>query len=251
MDRTAARRDRMVTEQLAARGVDDPAVLAAMTAVPREAFVPEPLGEFAYEDTALPIPEGQTISQPYIVAVMAEALELGPDDRVLDVGTGSGYAAAVLSRIADRVFTIERHAELARSAGQAFGRLGYHNITRTVGDGSLGWSEHAPFDAIMVAAGGPEVPPALIEQLAPGGRLVIPVGDDARGQTLLRVRKDADGRVRRESLGEVRFVPLVGEQGWAEDDDRVGQSDSTRRWGRAIRTPARSISALVISARIR
>jgi protein-L-isoaspartate(D-aspartate) O-methyltransferase len=170
------RRRHMVAGQLASRGIRDPAILDAMSEVPREEFVPRDLVEFAYEDAPLPIDESQTISQPYIVARMIQALELGPGDRVLEVGAGSGYAAAVLSRIAAEVFTIERHKSLADSAGERCRRLGYDNVHVRHGDGSLGWPEEAPFDAIVVAAGGPDVPRPLKEQLAPGGRLVIPVG---------------------------------------------------------------------------
>src|ERR1700704_1983229 len=162
----------MIDRQLKARGIHDAAVLRAMAEVPREEFVPHELVEFAYEDTPLPIDEHQTISQPYIVALMLEALELKSSDKVLDVGTGSGYAAAVASRIAAEVYGIERHATLARAAAERCRRLGYTNVHIRQGDGSLGWPEHAPFDAIMVAAGGPEIPTSLKQQLAIGGRLV-------------------------------------------------------------------------------
>lgn len=203
----------MVERQIAGRGVRSRDVLDAMLTVPREVFVPGHLAEFAYEDSALPIEEEQTISQPYIVALMAEALEVGPGDRVLEVGAGSGYAAAVLSRIVGEVFAIERHQALAERARERMQRLGYTNVHIVHGDGTLGWPEHAPYDAIAVAAGGPDVPPALQSQLAPGGRLVIPIGTDPRLQELVRVRRTPDG-FRRESLGAVRFVPLVGAQGW-------------------------------------
>ncbi|MFL6291899.1 MAG: protein-L-isoaspartate(D-aspartate) O-methyltransferase, partial [Thermoanaerobaculia bacterium] len=207
------RRD-MVQRQIAGRGVRDRRVLDGLLAVPREAFVPERLHEFAYDDTALPIEEQQTISQPYIVALMAEALEIGPDDRVLEVGAGSGYAAAVLSRIAREVYAIERHRALAELARERMQRLGYTNVHIVHGDGTLGWPEHAPYDAIAVAAGGPDVPPALRSQLASGGRLVIPIGTDPRLQELVRVRRTGPDEFKRESLGAVRFVPLVGAQGW-------------------------------------
>ncbi len=213
----AARRRAMVAQQLARRGLTDPRVLEAMRTVPREAFISERLAEFAYEDTPLPIEEGQTISQPYIVAAMAEALELRPEDRVLEIGAGSGYAAAVLSRLAREVYAIERHPALARLAAERCRRLGYDNVHVREGDGTLGWPEHAPYDAIVVAAGGPEAPPALLEQLAIGGRLVIPIGEDPRLQDLVRVRRRADG-FERDELGAVRFVPLVGAQGWSEDE---------------------------------
>jgi protein-L-isoaspartate(D-aspartate) O-methyltransferase len=209
-----SRRKEMVDRQIAARGVRDRRVLEALRTVPREVFVPERLHEFAYEDTALPIEEEQTISQPYVVALMAEALEIGPGDRVLEVGAGSGYAAAVLSRVAGEVYAIERHRALAELAQERMRRLGYSNVHIVHGDGTLGWPEHAPYDAIAVAAGGPDVPPALQNQLAVGGRLVIPIGTDPRLQELVRVRRVAPDRFRRESLGAVRFVPLVGAQGW-------------------------------------
>jgi protein-L-isoaspartate(D-aspartate) O-methyltransferase len=212
----AALRDEMVRRQIAARGVRDRRVLEAMRAVPREAFVPERLAELAYDDTPLPIGEEQTISQPYVVALMAEALELGLADKVLEIGAGSGYAAAVLSRIAGEVWAVERHETLARQARERMQRLGYTNVHIIHGDGTLGWSEHAPYDGIVVAAGGPEVPPALLEQLAVSGRLVIPIGPDPRTQNLIRVRRREDGSCAREDLGAVRFVPLIGAQGWQE-----------------------------------
>src|ERR1043166_1798390 len=174
MDQTQAR-NRMVEAQIARRGVRDPAVLAAMRSVPREAFISPGFEEFAYEDSALPIAEGQTISQPYIVAAMAAAAELEKTDKVLEVGAGSGYAAAVISRIADKVFAIERHAALADAARERMRALGYRNVELKTGDGSRGWPEQAPFDAILVSAGGPKIPDALKTQLAIGGRLVIPV----------------------------------------------------------------------------
>ena len=209
----------MVERQIAARGVKDARVLDAMGQVPRERFVSAEVADLAYEDRPLPIPEGQTISQPYIVALMLEAADLEPADRVLEVGTGSGYAAAVMSRIADEVYTIERHEPLADLARRRFADLRYDNIDVLVGDGTLGWREHAPYDAIVVAAGGPDVvPPALKEQLAPGGVLVIPKGATLQGQDLVRIRRSADGTsFEEESLGAVRFVPLVGKAGWGED----------------------------------
>lgn len=210
-------REEMVRRQIAARGVRDRQVLEAMRTVPREVFVPERLAEFAYDDTPLPIGEEQTISQPYVVALMAEALELGPADKVLEIGAGSGYAAAVLSRIAREVRAVERHEVLARRARERMERLGYSNVHIMHGDGTLGWPEHAPYDAIVVAAGGPEVPRALLDQLAEGGRLVIPIGPDPRTQSLVRIRRRADGSCAREDLGAVRFVPLIGAQGWREE----------------------------------
>ena len=206
-----------------ARGVHDPAVLDALRTVPREAFLPEHLAEFAYEDTPLPIEEGQTISQPFIVAAMAEALELGAHDRVLEIGTGSGYAAAVLGEIAEEVYTIERHRPLADQAERRLRELDYRNVHVLCGDGTLGWPEHAPFDAILVSAGGPEVPRVLVEQLAPGGRIVIPVGPDLRDQRLLRVTKASDGTTNIEDLGGVRFVPLIGAGGFAEGAEAPSQ----------------------------
>ncbi len=222
------KREQMVRDQIAGRGVRDSAVLEAMRAVPREAFLPPELEEFAYHDTPLPIAEGQTISQPYIVALMTEALQLRPGDRVLEIGTGSGYAAAILGRVASEVYTIERHEELAAVATRRLRELGFHNVRVRHGDGTLGWPEHAPFDAIVVTAGGPKVPRALLEQLAVGGRLVIPVGEEKDLQTLLRVMRTPDGRLVEEDLGGVRFVPLIGAEGWqAEREPRPRSQPST------------------------
>ena len=206
----------MVEHHLRARGIRAPRVLAAMGAVPREAFLPPELAEHAYEDRPLPIEAGQTISQPYIVALMAQALDLERDETVLEIGTGSGYAAAVIGQIARRVYTIERHAELAELARGRLVALGYANVDVQCGDGTLGWTEHAPFDAIVVAAGGPDLPRALLDQLALGGRLVMPVGTD-RAQQLVRVTRVSATEYRREDLGGVLFVPLIGAQGWADD----------------------------------
>lgn len=214
MDFEAQRRD-MVRLQLRGRRIRDAGVLAAFERVPREAFIPESLHEFAYEDSPLPIAEGQTISQPYIVALTAEALGLKGDERVLEIGTGSGYAAAILSRMARDVYTVERHVALARSADEAIARLGYRNVHVRCADGTKGWSEHAPYDAIAVAAGGPEVPETLLEQLAIGGRLVMPVGSESE-QVLMRVTRDGPAAFSSEKLTEVRFVPLIGEHGWSE-----------------------------------
>ena len=214
-DRHARDRAIMVTRHLAARGIGDPLVLAAMGAVPREAFVPEHLADFAYEDSALPIEAGQTISQPYIVARMIELLELKPTDKVLEVGAGSGYAAAVLSRIASKVYAIERHEVLADQARARIKRLGYTNAEIIHADGTMGWPDQAPFDAILVSAGGPKVPEALKLQLTIGGRLVIPVGRGAH-QTLLLVRRIDDDEFEEEDHGAVTFVPLIGAEGWAE-----------------------------------
>jgi protein-L-isoaspartate(D-aspartate) O-methyltransferase len=207
-------RQRMVHEQIAARGITDPAVLRAMETVPREEFVPDDLREFAYRDGPLPIGEEQTISQPYIVALMTDLLELGPDDQVLEIGTGSGYSAAVLSRIAAEVYTVERHKSLAAEARERFRRLHYDNIHVSHGNGTLGWPEYAPYDAIVVTAGGPEVPRPLLNQLAVGGRLVIPVGPALQVQNLILLLREDEHNYRRENLGGVRFVPLIGEAGW-------------------------------------
>jgi protein-L-isoaspartate(D-aspartate) O-methyltransferase len=210
------RRERMVQRQIAARGIETPAVLEAMRSVRREAFIPEELAEFAYDDTPLPIEEGQTISQPFIVAAMVDALQLEPADRVLEIGTGSGYAAAVLGHIAREVYTIERLRLLADEAAHRLSKIGYGNVHVLCADGTLGWPEHAPFDAILVSAGGPEVPKTLLDQLASGGRMVIPVGAELRDQRLLRVTKRPDGTTDTEDLGGVRFVPLIGAGGFAE-----------------------------------
>ena len=207
-------REIMLSRDLAGRGIYDPKVLAAMRLVPREEFVPAELKDQAYGDYPLPIEEGQTISQPYIVAYMAECLELSPADRVLEIGTGSGYSAAVLSRIAAQVYTVERFASLALSAREHLRRLGYENISIFVADGTLGWPGMAPYDAIIVTAGAPRVPKPLLEQLAVGGRLVLPVGPDRLGQTLMRVRRKDVNEYREERLLAVQFVPLVGAEGW-------------------------------------
>lgn len=222
-------REHMVQRHLAARGIREPRVLEAFRAVPREAFLPPELHEFAYEDAPLPIEQGQTISQPYIVALMTAALELRPGDRVLEVGTGSGYAAAILARIAGRVDSIERHEELARLAARRLQQLGFANVSVHHGDGSLGWPEHAPYDAIAVAAAGPRVPRLLLAQLAPGGRLVMPVGEGRELQSLVRITRKPDGSFTREELADVRFVPLVGAQGF---------EDSPSWNGHAARSPS-------------
>ncbi len=206
-------RRRMVRRHLKERGISDPRVIEAMASVPRERFVAPELRSRAYADGPLPIGEGQTISQPYVVAFMAEAAELGGGDSVLEIGTGSGYAAAVLSRVADTVHTVERHAALAETARERLRALGYANVRVRHGDGTLGWREHAPYDAIVVSAGGRRVPAPLREQLADEGRLVMPVGWGWRGQSLVRERRTRSGRFTREKLGRVRFVPLIGEAG--------------------------------------
>lgn len=223
MNTLLQQKEEMVERQLRSRGIKDERVLTAMEEVPRERFIKKELVEFAYRDAPLPIEEEQTISQPYVVALMAEALRLGPGERVLDVGTGSGYAAAVLSRVADEVYTVERHKVLAETASKRFDELGYDNIYVLHGDGSQGWEEHAPFDAINVAAGGPDVPEPLTDQLAEGGTLIIPVGSDPRSQRLVRVKK-TDGKIQRKDLGRVQFVPLIGLSGW-----KKGNGDSDRK----------------------
>jgi protein-L-isoaspartate(D-aspartate) O-methyltransferase len=202
-------RRQMVAQQLVPRGIKDERVLAAMGEVPREAFVPARLADFAYDDGPLPIGDGQTISQPFIVAFMAEAATLRPDARVLEIGTGSGYAAAVLGRIARAVFRIERYASLAETARERLQLLGFDNVEVRHGDGIAGWPEAAPFEAILVAAGAGAVPTALKAQLALGGALVIPVGTGAWDQALLRLRRVADDRWEEEDLGAVAFVPLL------------------------------------------
>jgi protein-L-isoaspartate(D-aspartate) O-methyltransferase len=207
----------MIDYQLSARGLRDQAVLDAVNAVPREEFVPAELVEFAYTDSPLPIGAGQTISQPYIVALMVAALEIKTGERILEIGTGSGYAAAVIAELAGEVYTIERHQVLADIASKKLKELGYENIRVLCSDGTLGWPEFAPFDAIVVAAGGPEVPESLKQQLAIGGRLVIPVGSTLRMQKLLRVRRLGTDEYREEDLGDVRFVPLIGAAGWADE----------------------------------
>ena len=207
-------RDRMVAGQIAARGVEDPLVLEAMRAVPREDFLPADLAGYAYEDGPLPIGHGQTISQPYIVAVMTAAARVRPGDRVLEIGTGSGYGAAVLSKIAGEVYTVERIEGLADSARDRLAALGYGNVHVRCGDGTLGWAEHAPYDAIIVTAGGPSVPRALLDQLKPGGRLVMPLGSEPRAQRLIRRTRTGPETYTQDDLEWVAFVPLIGEQGW-------------------------------------
>jgi protein-L-isoaspartate(D-aspartate) O-methyltransferase len=215
-------RHAMVERQLVARGIRNEALLAAFRRVPREAFVPAEMRQYAYDDAPVPIGLGQTISQPYIVARMIEALELEPGARVLEVGTGSGYAAAILAEIADTVYTVERHEALANRARADLDQAGYRSVHVIHGDGTLGYAPGAPYDGIVVAAGGPAVPEPLERQLAANGRLVIPVGRSRRAQELIRVTRMSEGDFRREHLDLVRFVPLVGQAGWKAD------SDSTR-----------------------
>lgn len=202
-------RQRMVDRQLVRRGIADDRVLDAMRMVPREAFVPKYLARRAYDDCALPIEAEQSISQPYIVALMAEAAELKADDHVLEIGTGSGYAAAVLGRIAGQVHTIERYAVLAQTARARLAALGYGNIEVHCGDGMQGWPEAAPFDAILSAASGPGIPEAWKRQLAPGGRLVMPRGGMTSVQNLIKLKRTGEDEFAEENLGKVMFVPLV------------------------------------------
>jgi len=206
---------RMIDQQIRERGIDDPRVLAALEAVPREAFVPTSHRHDAHADRPLSIGLGQTISQPYIVALMTEALAIQPADRVLEIGTGSGYGAAVLGQLGERVYTVERWPELANVAARRLAGLGYANIEVRCGDGTLGWPEHAPYQAISVTAAGPQVPRPLLDQLAIGGRLVMPTGPFER-QRLLRVTRRSEDDYAIDDLGAVQFVPLVGERGWQE-----------------------------------
>jgi protein-L-isoaspartate(D-aspartate) O-methyltransferase len=207
-------RKSFIDRDLVARGIRDPRVLSAMNAAPREAFVPDDLLGHAYDDHPLPIGLGQTISQPYIVAWMCEALALTGRESVLEIGTGSGYGAAVLSLLARNVFTIERLPQLAEQARTRLIRLGVSNVEVRSGDGTLGWPERSPFGGIVVTAAGPELPRGLLEQLAVGGRLVMPLGDERR-QQLVRITRMRQTAFRREDLGPVQFVPLIGEHGWA------------------------------------
>jgi len=208
-------REKMVSTQIEARGIHDQRVLEAMRKVARHLFVGEALQDQAYGDFPLPIGEGQTISQPYIVAEMTQALELTKDDRVLEIGTGSGYQTAILAELAFRVYTIERVRELFITARKLLDQLGYHNVIAKCSDGTLGWPDESPFEGIIVTAGAPEVPEKLVQQLSIGGRMVIPVGDRF-SQTLLKIRRDEDG-VHTNDLGGCRFVKLIGEHGWKEE----------------------------------
>lgn len=210
------RRTRMVEEQLKARDIDNPRVLQAMQRVPRHLFVAPEQRPMAYDDRPLPIPEGQTISQPYIVALMTQLADPQPGDRALDVGTGSGYQAAVLAELVERVHGIEIHKSLADEARGRLERLGYDNVEVRHGDGYRGWPEHAPFDVIILAAAPPVVPPELVAQLAPGGRLVLPVGD-LGSQELVVIEKQADGSATRRRVIPVAFVPMTGEVQGSED----------------------------------
>jgi len=208
------KREEMVRSQIEARGIRDPLVLSAFRAVPRHLFVNEALRDQAYGDYPLPIGEQQTISQPYIVAEMTQALEIDRNDRVLEIGTGSGYQAAILAQIVFRVYTIERRRSLYMQARNLFDKLNYHNIVTKYADGTKGWKEESPFDAIVVTAGAPEVPEVLLDQLAEGGRLVVPVGNQ-HTQELIRICR-TKGKIQQTNLGGCRFVKLVGEHGWKE-----------------------------------
>lgn len=210
----------LLLDTLSRKGIKNKRVLKAMRAVPREAFVSPDLAEVAYEDRPLPIGDGQTISQPYIVALMTEAMQPKPGDTMLEIGSGSGYAAAVLSRIVKKVYTVERNPALAKLAREHLASLGYDNVAVLCGDGTLGWPEHAPFDAIVVTAGGPRVPASLVRQLAVGGRLIIPVGSDVHMQKLMRITRVGEDDTETENLGAVRFVPLIGEEGWRDTEGR-------------------------------
>ncbi len=202
----------MVREQLLSRGIRDPRVLAAMGKVPRHLFVPDELRNEAYDDHPLPIGEGQTISQPYMVALMIEALGLKGEERVLEVGTGSGYEAAILAELCAQVFSVERLEELATRARGRLSSLGYGNVSTRVGDGTLGWAEHAPYEAVVISAAAPCIPRPLLEQLKPGGCLVLPMGEEDL-QALVRIRKDKEG-LKEDYFGECRFVKLLGTYGW-------------------------------------
>lgn len=216
MNNFAAQRERMVQEQIIDRGIEDTAVIRAMRTVPREQFVLDEYRDYAYEDSPLPIPAHQTISQPYVVAYMLEALDLQPRDRVLEIGAGSGYVAALLSHMVAEVHTVERHERLVWYARERLAALGYDNVWVHHGDGSLGWPPAAPYDGIVVAAGGPIVPPSLKQQMKVHGRLVMPVGK--RGsQTLVRLVRLSDDDYQHLNLGPVKFVPLVGEEGWGKE----------------------------------
>jgi len=210
----ASEREAMIELTIRRRGLDSPPLLAAFRAVPREEFVGADHAAFAYADAPLPIEAGQTISQPYIVALTIDAAGIGPGDKVLEIGAGSGYAAAVIGQIASEVVAIERHSELAALARERIARLGYTNVHVVEGDGTLGCPAEAPFDAIVAAASGSHVATVLIDQLKPGGRIVMPIGDPHSLQSLVKLTKNEDGSLDREDLCDVRFVPLIGEHGF-------------------------------------
>jgi protein-L-isoaspartate(D-aspartate) O-methyltransferase len=211
----ASLRERMIERQIAGRGITDVGILNAFRAVPRHAFVAPAYAEQAYGDHPLPIEAKQTISQPYIVALMIDAAEIGAGEKVLEVGAGSGYAAAVISRIAAHVIGVERQPELATVARERLSELGYDNVVIVEADGTTGWPQEAPFDAILAAASGSHVPDVLVEQLKAGGRLVMPIGRPGEVQQLVKVTKLGDGTLQQSDLGPVRFVPLIGQEGWS------------------------------------
>jgi protein-L-isoaspartate(D-aspartate) O-methyltransferase len=214
MTNFAAEREAMVERQIASRGISEPTILEAFRAVPREEFLSKDYADLAYGDHPLPIEAGQTISQPYIVALMIQAAEMKAGDNVLEVGAGSGYAAAVMSRIAGQVTAIERQTDLVKVAQERMQRLGFDNVRIVEGDGTRGWEAEGPYDAILAAASGSHVPPAWVKQLADGGRIVMPVGEPNWVQKLIKVTKGPAGKLITEDLGGVRFVPLIGEEGW-------------------------------------
>ena len=242
MNTASQLRENMVDHQIAARGVRSELILDAMRTVPREHFLPPDMQEFAYEDSPLPIDANQTISQPYIVALMVEALALSGGERVLEIGAGSGYAAAVLGRIAGDVYTVERIGQLAEKAASKLAELDYSNVHVLHGDGTLGWLDHAPYDGIIVTAGGPEVPESLKAQLKIGGRLVIPVGTDPRAQELVRVTRLSEHEYQTEDLADVRFVPLVGQEGWAPDSGFPLQQEPALR---PAKEPERTLAGAI------
>jgi len=212
----AAKREAMVERQLRSRGIEDQRILEAFLTVPREAFVGADYAHLAYGDHPLPIEAGQTISQPYIVALMIEAAGIKHGDKVLEVGSGSGYAAAVIGRIAAKVVGIERQLELVEVARERLKRLGYENVTIVEGDGTKGWAKEAPYDAILAAASGSHIPTPLVDQLKPGGSIVMPIGSPGWAQKLVKATKREDGTLEQSDLGDVRFVPLIGAEGWSD-----------------------------------
>ncbi|MDQ3287217.1 MAG: protein-L-isoaspartate(D-aspartate) O-methyltransferase [Pseudomonadota bacterium] len=238
MQNTEAQRAQMVQRQIARRGIRNPLVLEAMGAIPREQFVSPEFREFAYEDSPLPIEHGQTISQPFIVALMIEAAALEPGDKVLEIGAGSGYASAVMARIAGQVYAIERHEPMVEQARKRFATLGCSNIELRGGDGSGGWPEHAPYDAILAAASAPSVPDVLRRQLTIGGRLVMPVGESPTRQRLVQITRTGEDSFQTREFGDVRFVPLVGQHGWAAEEDTEARSQGASQARRApVSTP--------------
>ncbi len=216
----AAEREAMIEHTIRRRGLDHPALIAAFRAVPREEFISFDYAQHAYADGPLPIESGQTISQPYIVALTIDAAAIGPQDKVLEIGAGSGYAAAVIGQIAREVIAIERHHPLVELARERMQRLGYANVRIIEGDGTLGCPAEAPFDAIVAAASGSHVPAVLVDQLKPGGRIVMPIGEPHSVQSLVKLTKREDGMLEREDFGAVRFVPLIGEHGFGDPNEQ-------------------------------